>query len=301
MINAILIIRFERFIKVRLPSATKQIRLPHGFDAFVCKCGKRSLVAICRCHKHPWTQVHPGQTRKRVHKVISFLNTIRMSIVCWLELIWLLRFTWILVTIGGFVASNLLVETFWQRYKSNPTRLSVESSYVPLNQLDIPAVTFCQISRVDFNGINTLIDKLQVQLPKYHDTALNTVWLRCFSLHFYIAFCRKTWLRQWHLNTLANRPDSLTTSSTTRPNSGSWTKYWRRTTTLPKWRPSICINRAMSCWWNADGSLRRFLASRFLSHLWVITAAVARLMCSSKSVLYTNMCLGLRLRCFKFQ
>lgn len=65
-----------------------------------------------------------------------------------------------LLTLGGFVASNLLVETFWQRYKSNPTRLSVGSSHVPLNQLILPAITFCQISRLDLSSAYSLIDRL---------------------------------------------------------------------------------------------------------------------------------------------
>lgn len=67
-----------------------------------------------------------------------------------------------LITLGGFVASNILVLTFWQRYKSNPTRLSVESSHVPLNQLPLPAITFCQISRVDLSSSSMLIDQMYV-------------------------------------------------------------------------------------------------------------------------------------------
>lgn len=55
------------------------------------------------------------------------------------------------------------MESFWLRYKSNPTRLSVGSSHVPLNQLAIPALTFCQISRVDFTRVHTLIDKLYIK------------------------------------------------------------------------------------------------------------------------------------------
>lgn len=64
------------------------------------------------------------------------------------------------MTFGGFIASNILVATFWERYKSNPTRLSIASTHVPLNLLKMPAITICQINRVDNNRAYTLIDKL---------------------------------------------------------------------------------------------------------------------------------------------
>lgn len=66
------------------------------------------------------------------------------------------------MTLGGFIASNLLVETFWHRYKSNPTRLSVESSHIPLNVLYMPAITICQVNRVDLKRVSVFIDTLYV-------------------------------------------------------------------------------------------------------------------------------------------
>lgn len=66
------------------------------------------------------------------------------------------------MTIVGFIASNVLVDTFWLRYKENPTRLKVDSFYKPLNMLDLPAITICQVKHVDEERALNFIDQLLV-------------------------------------------------------------------------------------------------------------------------------------------
>lgn len=64
------------------------------------------------------------------------------------------------MVIGGFVASNLLVETFWLRYKSNPTRLSVVTKHEPITRLVLPGVTICPVDRIDIHRATQFINRL---------------------------------------------------------------------------------------------------------------------------------------------
>lgn len=92
------------------------------------------------------------------------------------------RTVWILMTCGGLIASNILVATFWDRYKSNPTRLSIESTHVPLNRLFLPAITLCQINRIDYNRAFVLIDKLYKFYSQKTNYKKNTNLLCTFIL-----------------------------------------------------------------------------------------------------------------------
>lgn len=69
---------------------------------------------------------------------------------------------WLIVTVVGFIASNVLVDTFWLRYKANPTRLKVDSFHQPLNMLDLPAITICQGQHIDEERARMFIDELLV-------------------------------------------------------------------------------------------------------------------------------------------
>lgn len=70
------------------------------------------------------------------------------------------RLLWICMVIGGFVASNLLVETFWLRYKSNPTRLSVVTKHEPITRLVLPGITICPVDRIDSQRAGHFISRL---------------------------------------------------------------------------------------------------------------------------------------------
>lgn len=67
------------------------------------------------------------------------------------------------MTIVGFIASNVLVDTFWLRYKDNPTRLKIDSFHRPLNALNLPAITICQVKHVDEERARKFIDGLLVE------------------------------------------------------------------------------------------------------------------------------------------
>ncbi|KAG4077291.1 hypothetical protein HA402_009920 [Bradysia odoriphaga] len=70
------------------------------------------------------------------------------------------RTLWLIVTVVGFIASNVLVDTFWLRYKANPTRLKVDSFHKPLNMLDLPAITICNGQLIDEDRARKFIDEL---------------------------------------------------------------------------------------------------------------------------------------------
>ncbi|XP_059611780.1 sodium channel protein Nach-like [Phlebotomus argentipes] len=55
---------------------------------------------------------------------------------------------WLIVTSTSLILAIMLVNTFWEEYKTNPTRMNVESVNVPISELDFPAVTFCNVNRI---------------------------------------------------------------------------------------------------------------------------------------------------------
>lgn len=67
---------------------------------------------------------------------------------------------WIIVSASGFCTANVLVSVFWERYRSNPTRMNVESNCVPLVYLDLPSVTICAANRISYSKTMRFIDSL---------------------------------------------------------------------------------------------------------------------------------------------
>lgn len=95
---------------------------------------------------------------------------------------------WLIVTLVGFIASNVLVNTFWLRYKDNPTQLQIDSFHKPLNWLDLPAVTICQIKHIDEARAGKFVDELLVYveiLPINYRCANNiySLWSHCMLLY----------------------------------------------------------------------------------------------------------------------
>lgn len=60
----------------------------------------------------------------------------------------------------AFITANILVHTFWLRYKSNPTRMNVESNHVPINNLEFPTLTLCQLNRLNYDNAQKLLKTL---------------------------------------------------------------------------------------------------------------------------------------------
>lgn len=70
------------------------------------------------------------------------------------------RFLWIGLCSAALITSFSLLGTFVHQFKTNPTRVNVQSSHVPINQLPFPGVTFCNIKRIHSSRANELIDSL---------------------------------------------------------------------------------------------------------------------------------------------
>lgn len=58
------------------------------------------------------------------------------------------RICWLLIELSSFLFASWLLLLFWSRYVSQITRVTVESNYVPIGQLEYPAITFCHINQV---------------------------------------------------------------------------------------------------------------------------------------------------------
>ena len=53
------------------------------------------------------------------------------------------RIFWVTVPFVCFMGGNALLATFLIRYKSNPTRLNVDTNHEPIGNTAFPAVIFC--------------------------------------------------------------------------------------------------------------------------------------------------------------
>lgn len=58
---------------------------------------------------------------------------------------------WAIIVSIMFILSNVLVDVFWERYKTNPTRVNVDTNHAPLSELNFPAITICNIARMSFD------------------------------------------------------------------------------------------------------------------------------------------------------
>lgn len=58
------------------------------------------------------------------------------------------KLIWVAIVIGAFIAANAMVGTFWTRYKSNPTRMNVQSNHEPSILLPFPGITLCSTARI---------------------------------------------------------------------------------------------------------------------------------------------------------
>lgn len=58
------------------------------------------------------------------------------------------KLIWVGIVIGAFIAANAMVGTFWTRYKSNPTRMNVQSNHEPSQLLPFPGITLCSSTRI---------------------------------------------------------------------------------------------------------------------------------------------------------
>ncbi|KAH8372850.1 hypothetical protein KR009_006574 [Drosophila setifemur] len=55
----------------------------------------------------------------------------------------IVHFVWMLISLVMFICAVVMAHTFYIDYRSNPTRMNVESDFTPVNNLYFPPVTIC--------------------------------------------------------------------------------------------------------------------------------------------------------------
>ena len=72
----------------------------------------------------------------------------------------LTRSFWTFIPIFCFICAITLMVTFLLRYKSNPTRINVDTNYAPISEIEFPAVIFCNPNFISDSQVMTLIRSL---------------------------------------------------------------------------------------------------------------------------------------------
>lgn len=70
------------------------------------------------------------------------------------------RFFWAFVPIVCFFFAIALMATFLMRYKSNPTRINVETNFGTIQEIEFPAVIFCNPNFITDSQVMGLIRSL---------------------------------------------------------------------------------------------------------------------------------------------
>ncbi|XP_068147632.1 LOW QUALITY PROTEIN: sodium channel protein Nach [Drosophila tropicalis] len=55
----------------------------------------------------------------------------------------IVHFIWLLISLVMFICAIVMAQTFYADYRSNPTRMNVESDHTPVNYLYFPPITIC--------------------------------------------------------------------------------------------------------------------------------------------------------------
>lgn len=96
---------------------------------------------------------------KQTLSIRCFKNVICMSASCKIILIFL-RILWLIIVLLGITGSIFMVQLFWQRYLSNPTRSSILSFHAPTTTIPFPAVTICNINRIITSKLEKFVKSL---------------------------------------------------------------------------------------------------------------------------------------------
>lgn len=70
------------------------------------------------------------------------------------------RIFWVLAPVVSCMCAIALMATFLLRYKSNPTRINVETNFGPISEIEFPAVTFCNPTFITDTQVDALIKAL---------------------------------------------------------------------------------------------------------------------------------------------
>ncbi|XP_036140942.1 sodium channel protein Nach-like [Monomorium pharaonis] len=81
---------------------------------------------------------HEYLKESSIHGIKYFSNlTLKSSIIG--------KLFWIIIMIGTFVFLSIMLEKFWLRYTTNPTRSVIKSFHSPIFQAPFPALTLCPL------------------------------------------------------------------------------------------------------------------------------------------------------------
>ena len=67
---------------------------------------------------------------------------------------------WFFLIIISFACAIALMTTFLIRYKSNPTRINIDTNFGPISEIEFPAVTFCNPNFIADSMVIGLINSL---------------------------------------------------------------------------------------------------------------------------------------------
>lgn len=83
------------------------------------------------------------------------------------------RAFWVVTPIFCFLCACALMATFLMRYKSNPTRINVDTNFGPISEIEFPAVTFCNPNFITDSQVAALVNSLWVQTWTNHQEKVN--------------------------------------------------------------------------------------------------------------------------------
>lgn len=72
------------------------------------------------------------------------------------------RAFWVIAPMFCFLCAIALMATFLMRYKSNPTRINVDTNYGSISEIEFPAVTFCNPNFITDSQVAALVNSLWV-------------------------------------------------------------------------------------------------------------------------------------------
>ncbi|KAH8291358.1 hypothetical protein KR054_010966 [Drosophila jambulina] len=76
----------------------------------------------------------------------------------------IVHFVWLLISLVMFICAVVMAHTFYVDYRSNPTRMNVESDHTPVTNLYFPPVTICPDVLFNMQKSKAFLETLQ--LPK---------------------------------------------------------------------------------------------------------------------------------------
>lgn len=72
----------------------------------------------------------------------------------------LARVAWAVISLCGIVFALVMMQLSWVRFKNNPTITTIETTTHPIWNIPFPAVTVCNINKIDKSRTSHLMEQL---------------------------------------------------------------------------------------------------------------------------------------------